>query len=76
MIDLKMNNIVLHFSVKHVCIEGKELMTTKLTCSVCKDILSHSQVMCAIPMHAALLYCKQQGTRKEAISLIHVYSEL
>ena len=54
MIDLKMNNIVLHFSVKHVCIEGKELMSTKLTCSVCKDIPSHSQVMCAIPMQ---LFC-------------------
>ena len=49
MIDVKMNNIVLH-----VCIEGKELMTTKLTCSVCKDIPSHSRVMCAIPMQ---LFC-------------------
>ena len=28
MIDLKLNNIVLRFSVKHVCSEGTELMTT------------------------------------------------
>ena len=59
MIDLKMNNIVLH-----VCIEGKELMTTMLICSVCKDIPSHSQVMCAIPMQ---LFCtasnKELGRR-------------
>ena len=63
-LSLKLNKIILYFSVKHVCNEGKELMTMKLTSILC---MQPSSSLIPRPFPApVLIACKlEPGTAWE-----------